>query len=43
MYDLISECFFDDGININRYKDANDFIKKCYGNNTAPEYKEYKK
>lgn len=36
-------CFLDDGIDLLRYKNAADFIKKCYGNAESPEYIAYKK
>ena len=30
-------------IDPNKYRDAEDFLKKCYGTAEAPEYIEYKK
>lgn len=33
----------DDGIDLLRYKNAADFIKKCYGNAESPEYIAYKR
>ena len=43
MYDLIDECFFDDMIDVNNYRDAQDFIYKLYGNAEEEHYVEYKK
>ncbi len=32
----MDECFFEDSIDIYRYRDYKDFIKKCYGSTAAP-------
>lgn len=36
-------CFFEDEVDIYRYKNAEDFIKKCYGNANSESYKQYKR
>lgn len=43
MYDHMYDCFFDDEVDILRYQNAEDFIKKCYGNKNSASYQEYKR